>query len=92
MGGNMNDMASPRYQGISAATDWFFVFSSGPGPDGLTVWPVAMWALTADGKPVGLVSTPEGPDRLVKPPIHTVGQYKHFRQLSEVELIAIRKF
>ena len=64
----MNDMASPRYQSISAATDWFFVFSSGPGPDGLTVWPVTMWALSADGKPVGLVSTPDGPDRLVKPP------------------------
>lgn len=49
-----------------------------------------MWALTADGKPVGLVSTPDGPDRLVKPPIHTVGQYKYFRQLSEAELVTIR--
>ena len=51
-----------------------------------------MWALTADGKPVGLVSTPEGPDRLVKPPNYTKGQYKHFRQLSEAEQVAIRKF
>jgi hypothetical protein len=88
----MNDMASPRYQSISAATDWFFVFSSGPGPDGLTVWPVAMWALNADGKPVGLVSTPEGSDRLVKPPPYTNGQYKHFRQLNEAEQAAICKF
>jgi len=88
----MNDMASPRYQSISAATDWFFVFTSGPGSNGLTVWPVTMWALSADGKPVGLVSTNDGPDRLVKPSSYTIGQYKHFRQLNELELAAIRKF
>lgn len=88
----MNDMTSPRYQSISAATDWFFVFRSGPGPDGLTVWPVAMWAVTTEGKAVGLVGTTDGLDRLVQPPPNTKGQYKHFRQLTEPEQTSIRKF
>lgn len=71
------------YKQIMPAVDWFFKHDD-------TVWNVAAFALTEDGKVLGLVGA--GSDGYLKTvPTMTNGVYLHRRQLSAGEIEAADK-
>lgn len=83
------------YVQISPATDWYFRHDNTPHDERpCTVYQIAAWALTEEGKIVGLVSVRD-PDtqraKLVTPP-PLPGDYLHREQLSadEIEYAKIR--
>jgi hypothetical protein len=68
---------------IMPAIDWYFKHDS-------TVWNLAAFALTDDGKTIGLVGA--GNDGTLKPvPVETKGAYLHRRQLTDDEITAADK-
>ncbi|SDC19806.1 hypothetical protein SAMN05216345_101890 [Cupriavidus sp. YR651] len=72
------------YTQIIPATDWFFVHPDVKESAPPTVWHLAAWGLTPEGKVVGLVGgSVEG--CLVGVPRAAKGVYLHRDQLSEAE-------
>lgn len=68
---------------IMPAVDWYFKHDS-------TVWNVAAFGLTDDGKTIGLVGA--GNDGTLKTvPTETKGSYLHRRQLTDDEIQAADK-
>jgi hypothetical protein len=89
-----------KYISIASAHDWYYVIPRTATVKDLTVWPLAVWALNADGgEIIGLVSNPLSDEDqkamgqrvqklLTIPPLP--GVYKHRAELTLEEQEALR--
>jgi len=87
-----------KYTSMIPANDWFFVHENGAGGrTRFTVHHLAAWAMTAEGRTVGLlpVSDPKVENgtsaKLVEPP-PIPGQYVHRDQLTKPMLEALASY
>jgi hypothetical protein len=72
-----------NYKQLIPAIDWYFKYED-------VVWNVAAFALTEDGRAIGLVGA--GKDGYLKPvPTQHEGIYLHRQQLSDNEIVAADK-